>query len=331
MEKNLRKGEEMNTHIVGAINMALKQEMQRDKNVVVLGEDVGVDGGVFRCTEGLIEKYGKERVIDTPLAESGIIGTSLGMALNGLKPVPEIQFSGFLMPAFDQIYNHVSRYRNRSRGKFTASMVIRCPYSGGFKGLEHHIESPEALFAHTPGIKVVIPSRPYDAKGLLAAAIEDRDPVIFFEPIRIYRAIKEEVPEKRYTIELEKANIVQEGEDCTIVSYGAMMRDVLQAVEEVGKSIEVIDLMTISPMDFETIQESVEKTGRLVIVHEAPKTCGVGAEIAARIAEEDILSLKAPIERITGWDTIFPDARLEKAYLPDKERIKKAVEKVLNF
>ncbi len=321
----------MNTHIVGAINMALKQEMERDQNVIMLGEDVGVDGGVFRCTEGLYAKYGPERVIDTPLAESGIVGTSIGMALNGLKPVPEIQFSGFIMPAFDQIYNHLSRFRNRSRGRFTCPVTIRCPYTGGFKGLEHHVESPEALFAHIPGIKVVTSSTPSEAKGLLAASIQDPDPVIFLEPIRIYRAIKEEVKEEWYIIPLEQANVVQEGNDCTVVSYGAMMRDVLSAVPELSQSIEVIDLRTISPMDFDTIQQSVEKTGRLVIVNEAPKTCGVAAEISARIAEENILNLKAPIARVTGWDTIFPDAKLEHAYLPDRQRIVKAIRKTLEF
>ncbi|MDP3918663.1 MAG: alpha-ketoacid dehydrogenase subunit beta [Nanoarchaeota archaeon] len=319
-----------NLNMVDAINLALKQEMKKDKTVFLFGEDIGIDGGVFRVTEGLQKLY-KDRVYDTPLAESGIVGTSFGMAISGLKPVCEIQFEGFLMSAFDQIVNHVSRIRNRSRGRFTCPMVIRCPIGGGIKALEHHSDSPEAYFMHTPGIKVVIPSTPSDAKGLLIAAIRDPDPVIFFEPKRIYRAIKEEVSDKEYIIPIGKAKIVQEGTDVTVISYGASVRECQQAVELVKKSIEIIDLRTISPLDVETIITSVKKTGRVVVVHEAQKTGGVGAEIIALINEHAILDLQAPVERVTGYDIIVPLAKLEEHYTVNEQRIAEAINKVVNF
>ena len=272
--------------LVDAINSGLMVEMEKDPSVIVLGEDVGKEGGVFRVTEGLQVKFGPKRVFDTPLAESGIIGVSIGMAVKGLRPVAEIQFEGFLHPAMDQIMNHAARIRNRSRGRYTCPLVIRSPWGGGIHAPEHHSESPEALFAHTPGIKVVVPSSPYDAKGLIISAIRDPDPVLFFEPKRIYRAVREEVPDGEYTVPIGKAKVIREGGDLTIISWGAMVREVLRAAETAEKEgfkAEVIDLRTISPMDEETYLESVRKTGRVVIVHEAPPTCGVGAEIIARI------------------------------------------------
>lgn len=318
--------------MVEALNLALKQEMKKDKNVLVLGEDVGVDGGVFRVTEGLYKMF-PSRVFDTPLAESGIVGTSLGLAACGFRPVAEMQFEGFIMPAFDQIVNHVSRIRNRSRGRFTCPMVIRSPIGGGVKALEHHSDNPEAFFAHIPGIKVVIPSTPYDAKGLLVSAIRDQDPVIFFEPKRLYRAIKQEVPEKEYTIPIGKARVVAEGTDVTIISYGTMVRECEQAMEILKGhvSVELIDLRTLRPLDVDTIIASVKKTGRVVVVHEAQKTGGVGAEIVALINEHAILSLNAPMERVTGPDVIVPLPKLEEYYVIDEKRIAEAVEKVVNF
>tara|TARA_Y100000310_G_C20694263_1_gene824384 strand:- start:3070 stop:4047 length:978 start_codon:yes stop_codon:yes gene_type:complete len=321
-------------NMVDAINLALKQEMKRDKNVIVLGEDVGREGGVFRVTSGLQKLYGKERVVDTPLSESGIVGTSIGMAVYGLRPVPEIQFSGFVYPAFDQIVSHAARIRNRSRGRYHCPIVIRMPYSGGIRALEHHSESMESLFAHVPGLKVVIPSNPYDAKGLLLSAIRDDDPIIFMEPKRIYRAIKQEVPEKDYTLPLGKANVVKEGSDITLIAYGAMLREAQRAAEEVGKEgikCEIIDLRTIKPIDTETIITSVKKTGRCVIVHEGPRTCGVGAEIIARINDHAILDLEAPIERVTGFDTVFPYFQNENHYLPEQHRIVNSIKKVMEF
>ncbi|MBI2663165.1 alpha-ketoacid dehydrogenase subunit beta [Candidatus Woesearchaeota archaeon] len=320
----------MKANLVQAINMALNQEMSKDKSVILLGEDIGIDGGVFRVTEGLYQKY-KDRVFDTPLAESGIVGTSIGLALNGLKPVAEIQFEGFIMPALDQLISHASRIRNRSRGAFSVPIVIRSPIGGGIHALEHHSDSPETYFVHTPGLKVVIPSRPYDAKGLLISAIRDPDPVIFFEPKKIYRAFKEEVPEKEYTIPLGKANIIQEGDDLTIITYGSWVRETLKAVEGLKYSIEIIDLRTLKPLDVKTIIDSVSRTGRCVIVHEAPKTLGLAAEIIAIINEKALLSLQAPIERVTGYDTIVPLPKLEDYYMPNTERIKKSIEKVMNF
>jgi len=321
-------------NIVEALNRGLMEEMERDPAVVILGEDVGREGGVFRVTDGLQARFGADRVIDTPLAESGIVGTAFGMAVKGLRPVAEIQFEGFLAPAMDQIMSHIARIRTRSRGRFTAPLVIRSPFGGGIHAPEHHSDSPEAIFIHTPGIKVVIPASPYDAKGLIKAAIRDADPVLFFEPKRIYRAIKEEVPDEDYTVPIGKAKVVREGNDVTLISWGAMVRETLRAaemVEKEGVKAEVIDLRTLSPMDEETFLISVRKTGRAVIVQEAPRTCGLGAEISARIQETSLLSLQAPVERITGFDTIVPLLKLENHYLPNPERIIRGIRKVMAF
>jgi len=316
-------------NMVQAINLALKEEMQRDNSVVMLGEDVGRDGGVFRTTEGLYNEFGAERVIDTPLSESGIIGAAVGMAVYGLKPVAEIQFMGFIYAAIDQIFSHAARIRYRSRGRYTCPVVIRAPFGAGVKALELHSESTEAFFCHMPGIKVVIPSTPYHAKGLLISSIRDPDPVIFLEAMRLYRLFKEDVPEGDYTIPLGKARIVQDGKDVTVISWGSMLQRTLQAVE--GYDAEVIDIMTLQPFDDETVFNSVKKTGRAVIVHEAPKTCGFGAELSATIAEEAILYLKAPILRVTGYDVIVPLPKLEDYYLPSVERIRKALEEVMKY
>lgn len=318
--------------MVQAINSALKNEMERDKTVLVLGEDVGVNGGVFRVTEGLYQKFGESRVIDTPLAESAIAGISIGLAINGFKPVAEIQFDGFSIPTLDQIVNHAGRMRNRSRGRFSIPLVLRVPYGGGIRALEHHSDSPEAYFVHTPGIKVVVPSNPYDAKGLLISAIRDPDPVVYFEPKRVYRAIKMEVPEKSYSIEIGKANVVRKGSDITVISWGAMMRVVNEAVEKLtNHSVEVIDLRSLFPWDEETVVESVKKTGRVVVVHEAPRSCGFGAELAATIQEKAFLSLEAPIERVTGFDVVVPLPKLESYYFPNVERVTKGIEKIMQF
>jgi pyruvate dehydrogenase E1 component beta subunit len=321
-------------NMVEALNLALREEMERDGRVVLFGEDVGKEGGVFRVTDGLQAKFGPDRVIDTPLAELAISAVTLGMAVYGLRPVGEIQFEGFLYPCLDQINNHIGRMRNRSRGRFTCPLVIRVPYGGGIHAPEHHSDSPEAILAHIPGIKVVIPSTPYEAKGLLLSSIRDPDPVIFMEPKRIYRAIREEVPEGDYAIPLGKARLVQEGKDVTVIAYGAMLREVLNAAEQLkGDKIdpEIIDLRTISPMDVEAIITSIKKTGRGVIVHEAPKTCGLGAEIIALVNEKALLSLQAPIERVTGFDIPVPLMKSEHYYLPDPKRIVMAVKKVMSF
>jgi pyruvate dehydrogenase E1 component beta subunit len=321
-------------NMVEAINLALREEMERDDRVVILGEDVGREGGVFRVTDGLQAKFGANRVIDTPLAESGIVGVALGMAVYGLRPIAEIQFEGFLYPCLDQINNHISRIRNRSRGRFTAPMVIRSPYGGGIHAPEHHSDSPEAIFAHMPGIKVVIPSTPNEAKGLLLSSIRDPDPVVFLEPKRIYRAIREEVPEGDNVIPLGKARLVQEGKDVTVIAWGAMVREAVAAAEQLkGDKIdlEIIDLRTISPMDVEGVIQSIRKTGRGVIVHEAPKTCGFGAEIIALINEKALLSLQAPVERVTGFDVPFPLMKAEHYYLPNPKRIVMAVKKVMSY
>ncbi len=314
-----------------AINLALKQEMKKDKRVVVLGEDVGKNGGVFRITDGLQKLFGEDRVIDTPLSEIGIMGSAIGMAVNGLHPVAEIQFSGFLYSPFDQIISHAARMRTRSRGRFSCPLVVRCPYGGGIRGLELHCESPEVILAHTPGIKVVVPSRPYDAKGLLISAIRDPDPVIFLEPMRVYRAIKEEVPEKEYTIPIGKANIVKEGKDLTVIAWGAMFKYTQDALARAEHDVEIIDLRTLSPLDTETIINSVEKTGRCLIVQEAAKTCGLASEVITLINEKALLHLEAPVERITGFDVPYPLYKLEGHYLPDEKRILKGVEKVMKF
>ncbi|MBM4278612.1 MAG: alpha-ketoacid dehydrogenase subunit beta [Deltaproteobacteria bacterium] len=321
-------------NMVEAINLALREEMERDDRIVVLGEDVGREGGVFRVTDGLQARFGDDRVVDTPLAEAGIVGTAMGMALYGLRPIAEIQFDGFLYPCLDQITNHIGRMRNRSRGRFTCPLVIRVPYGGGIHAPEHHSESPEAILAHTPGIKVVIPSTPYEAKGLLLSSIRSPDPVIFLEPKRIYRAIREEVPEGDYTIPLGKARMVQKGKDVTVIAWGAMVREVLNAAEELKGdkiNLEIIDPRTISPMDVDSIIHSVRKTGRVVIVHEAPKTCGLGAEIIALINEKAFLSLQSPIERVTGFDIPVPLLKSEHYYLPNPKRIVMAVKKVMSF
>jgi pyruvate dehydrogenase E1 component beta subunit len=317
-----------NLTLVQAINLALVQEMEKDDRVLILGEDVGPNGGVFRVTEGLHKRFGANRVVDSPLAESGIIGTSIGLAMAGLRPVPEIQFEGFLGPAYDQICSHAARMRTRTRGAFTVPLTIRIPVGGGIHAPELHSDSPEAIYAHTPGLKVVMPSSPYDAKGLLISAIRDPDPVMFFEPKRIYRAFREEVPEDEYTIPIGKARTVCEGDDLTIVSWGASVVQCMQAIEKSGKSIELIDLRTIYPFDMDAIEASVKKTGRCVIVHEAPKTCGFGAEIAARIMEKCFLYLEAPVQRVAGFDTIMPYYKLELEYMPDTARIARAIEDV---
>jgi pyruvate dehydrogenase E1 component beta subunit len=321
-------------NMVEAINLALQEEMERDHRVVLFGEDVGKEGGVFRVTDGLQKKFGSDRVIDTPLAETGIVAVALGMAVYGLRPIAEIQFDGFLYPCLDQINNHISRMRNRSRGRFTCPLVIRFPYGGGIHAPEHHSDSPEAILAHIPGIKVVIPSTPYEAKGLLLSAIRDPDPVLFMEPKRIYRAIREEVPNGDYTIPLGKARLVQEGGDVTLIAWGAMVREAINAAEKLKEDkidVEVIDLRTISPMDVDAIIASIRKTGRGVIVHEAPKTCGVGAEIIALINEKALLSLQAPIERVTGFDIPVPLMKSEHYNLPDPKRIVLATKKVMSF
>ncbi|MBI3459707.1 alpha-ketoacid dehydrogenase subunit beta [Candidatus Acetothermia bacterium] len=320
--------------LIQAINDALRTEMRRDDRVVVMGEDVGLNGGVFRATEGLQKEFGPNRSIDTPLAESGIVGSAIGMAVYGLRPVAEIQFDGFMPPAFDHIVSHAARIRWRSRGRFSVPMVVRVPLGGGIRALEHHSESPEAWYIHTPGLKVAIPSNPYDAKGLLISAIRDPDPVIFFEPKRIYRAFRQDVPEGDYTIPLGKANVVREGSDVTLISWGAMVRVCMAAVEEVEKkgiSAELIDLRTLSPLDIETVLNSVSKTGRAVIAQEAQRTCSLGSELTALINERLLLQLQAPVSRVTAYDVPVPYFTMENYYLPDVGRVLKGVEKVMNF
>ncbi|HJO16416.1 MAG TPA: transketolase C-terminal domain-containing protein, partial [Phycisphaerales bacterium] len=314
-----------NLTMVQAINQALAQEMTRDDRILLMGEDVGANGGVFRVTEGLHEQFGSDRVVDTPLAESGIIGTAIGLAMAGLRPVPEIQFEGFLGPAYDQICTHAARMRTRTRAGLTVPLTIRVPVGGGIHAPELHSDSPEAIYSHHPGIKVVMPSSPYDAKGLLTSALRDPDPVIFFEPKRIYRAFREEVPEDEYTVPIGESRIVREGEEMTMVSWGATVVQCMNAIAESGRDIELIDLRTINPMDFAPIAKSVEKTGRAVICHEAPRNCGVGAELAARIMEDCFLYLEAPVQRVAGFDTIMPYYKLELEYLPDAQRIGQAI------
>jgi len=320
--------------MVQAINLALRQEMEKDDRVIVLGEDVGRDGGVFRLTDGLIDKFGENRSVDTPLAESAIVGMSIGMAVYGLRPVCEIQFSGFSYLAFHQIECHAARLRMRSQGLCEVPMVVRAPYGGGVRALEHHSESREAYYAHTPGLKMVIPSGPRNARALLVSAIRDPDPVIFFEPKATYRAFREEVPEEEETLPLGKAVKAREGKDLTLISYGAMMRPTLEAAqtlkEEEGVEAEVIDLLTVSPLDHELFTESVKKTGRAVIVHEAPRSFGPGAEIVSRIMEKAFFYLEAPIARVTGFDVHIPLFSREMAYLPGKDRIVRASRRVLN-
>jgi pyruvate dehydrogenase E1 component beta subunit len=320
-----------NLTLVQAINLALIQEMEKDNRVLLLGEDIGLNGGVFRATEGLFQRFGENRVVDTPLAESGIMGTAIGLAMGGLRPIPEIQFEGFLGPAFDQLTNQCARSNTRTRGALTCPLVLRVPVGGGIHAPEHHSDSPEAIYTHTPGLKIVMPSSPYDAKGLLISAIRDPNPVIFFEPKRIYRAFREEVPEDEYTVPIGKARVACEGDELTMVSWGATVIQCMNAIEQSGKSIELIDLRTISPIDIETVAQSVNKTGRCVVVHEAPKTCGLGAEIAAGVMEHCFLHLEAPVQRVCGFDTIMPYYKLELEYLPDAQRIGKAITETLAY
>lgn len=322
-----------NLTLVQAINQALDQEMARDESVVILGEDVGLNGGVFRVTEGLQAKHGAHRVVDSPLDESGIMGAAVGLAMAGMRSVPEIQFEGFLGPAYDQLVNHAGRYRTRSRGAITVPMTVRVPVGGGIHAPELHSDSPEAIYSHHKGIKVVMPSTPYDAKGLLTSAIRDPDPVIFFEPKRVYRSFREEVPEDEYTIPIGEAKVVSEGDDVTVVTWGAPVFQCLAAMDELPEdvSMELIDLRTIYPIDIDCIVESVKKTGRCVVVHEAPKTAGMGAEIATLIQEHCFLHLEAPVQRCTGFDTIMPYYKLELDYLPESPRIQKCIEECLAY
>ncbi|HXG03801.1 MAG TPA: alpha-ketoacid dehydrogenase subunit beta [Candidatus Binatia bacterium] len=322
-------------NMVKALNLALLQEMERDEDVIVLGEDVGVDGGVFRVTEDLHRKFGSKRVIDSPLAEAAIIGTGIGMALYGLRPVCEIQFSGFAFQCFHQIENHAARYRLRTQGRFSCSMVIRMPFGGGVRALEHHTESEEQFYAHIPGLKMVIPSGPRSARALLVSAIRDPDPVIFFEHKALYHAAKEDVPDEIETLPIGQARRVREGGDLTIVAWGAMVRVAVEAAEaleaEDGVGCDVIDMLTLSPLDRATIVDSVARTGRVVIVHEAPRSFGPGAEIAASIVEGAFLSLEAPIRRVTAWDVAFVGFARERAHIPDLARVLAACRETLAY
>jgi pyruvate dehydrogenase E1 component beta subunit len=321
-------------NMVKAITAALRERLTSDESVVVFGEDVGYEGGVFRVTEGLQRDYSEERVFDTPLAESAIVGAALGMCCAGLRPVVEIQFSGFVYPAFNQIISHVSRFRNRTRGRYPVPMVIRMPYGGGVNALEHHSESMEALFAHIPGLRVVIPSTPHDAKGLLTAAVESDDPVVFMEPKRLYRAVKQEVPDGRVSIPLGRGKIISGGTDITVVAYGAMMRQTLRAAalaKRHGISPEIIDLRSIYPVDRELIAESVRRTGRLLVVTEGPSTCGVGSEIVSTAVEEAFLRLEAPPTRLGGFDTVIPLPQGERYYQHEPERIYYEIKKLCEY
>ncbi|MCC7531541.1 MAG: alpha-ketoacid dehydrogenase subunit beta [Candidatus Melainabacteria bacterium] len=318
-----------------AINLALSEAMTKDPKVIVMGEDVGPDEGVFRITEGLYAKFGGDRVIDTPLAESGIIGTAIGMAIYGMRPVCEIQFSGFDYYNYHQLESHAARFRNRTRGRLTVPMVMRAPYGGGIRALEHHSESREAIYAHTPGLKVVIPSGPRNARALLHSAIQDPDPVIYYEPKACYRLFREDVPEAMETLPLGKAQVVKTGKDITLISYGASMRAVLEAAEtleeEDGVKAEIVDLLSICPLDTETIVNSVQKTGRAVVVHEGPRTCGLAAEVIARINEKVLMYLEAPVVRVTGYDVPIPYFSKEQAYLPDADKVLNAARATLGF
>jgi pyruvate dehydrogenase E1 component beta subunit len=323
----------MQLTMVQALNLALDQNLAADERVCIMGEDVGLNGGVFRVTRDLQKKYGEKRVFDTPLAECSIIGTAVGMAIAGLHPIAEIQFSGFTVQAFDQIEQNMARYRNRTRSRYPLQMVMRCPYGGGIRAVEHHSESREAYWAHTPGLKVAIPSGPRNARSLLHTAINDPDPVIVYEPKAVYRAFREEVPEAPETLPIGRATIVQPGDDITLIGYGAMMRPVLEAAEDLreihGVDGEVIDLLWIAPMDTETLAASVRKTGRCVIVHEGPRRCGIAAEIIARLNETVFDSLQAPIRRVTGFDIHFPYFQVEQHYLPDPDSIIAAVKETM--
>lgn len=321
--------------MVQAVNRGLDDALRTDDKVVLLGQDIGQDEGVFRVTADLLKRYGPDRVIDTPLAEGAIVGGAIGMALYGLRPVAEMQFSGFFYQAFHQVEQHVSRFRNRTRGRFGLGMVIRMPYGGGIRAVEHHSESREAYYAHTPGLQMVIPSGPRNARALLLESIFNPDPVIFFEPKQVYRSFKEEVPDEPERMPIGKAQVVREGKDITLISFGAMMRPTLEAADELADekiSAEIVDLLTVSPLDTEAITNSVTKTGRAVIIHEGPRTCGIGAEVMARIAETDaLLHLEAPIKRVTGYDVQFPFFARERAYLPNSDRVVNAAKDVLGF
>lgn len=321
--------------MVKALNLALAEALREDPSVVILGQDVGVDEGVFRVTEGLVKEFGPDRCIDTPLAEAAIVGTAVGLCFKGIRPVCEIQFDGFSYQALHQVEGHVRRYRNRTRGRLTCPMVIRMPYGGGIRAIEHHSEAPEATYAHWSGLHVVIPSTPRNARALLRTAIKSPDPVIFFEPKAMYRAFREEVPDLPETMPVGKGRVAREGKSVSIITYGAMVRPVLEAAAELaaehGVDADVIDLLWVSPIDHDLIQESVRRTGRVVVVHEAPRHCGVGAEIVARIVEDSLLYLEAPVKRVTGFDTIIPFFANEKAYIPDAGRVVKATLETVRF
>ncbi|QKY20572.1 alpha-ketoacid dehydrogenase subunit beta [Halolamina sp. CBA1230] len=326
--------ETQNLTLVQAVRDGLATEMELDDDVVALGQDIGKNGGVFRATQGLQSEFGESRVVDTPLAESGIIGSAVGLATGGMKPVPEIQFSGFMYPGFDQIVSHMSRYRTRSRSRFSLPMVLRAPYGGGIRAPEHHSESKEAFYAHEAGLKVVVPSTPYDTKGLLISAIRDPDPVVFLEPKLIYRAFREDVPEGDYEVPLGEAAVRREGSDVSVFTYGAMTRPTLEAAEslaEEGIDAEVVDLRTVSPMDRESIVESFEKTGRAVVVHEAPKSGGLAGEITALLQEEALLYQEAPVQRVTGFDVPVPLYAMEDYYLPNAARVEDGIREAVEF
>lgn len=318
-----------------ALNLALREALAEDEKVILIGQDIGQDEGVFRITEGLHKDFGANRVVDFPVAESAIVGMAVGLCFAGFRPVCEMQFSGFGYHAFHQIENHVSRFRNRTRGRYTCPMVVRMPYGAGIRAIEHHSESREAIWAHLPGLKVVIPSGPRTARALLRASIFDDDPVIFYEPKGCYRAFKEEVPDQPESLEIGKAEVVREGTDVTIISYGASLRPVLESVDEMKDEHqidpEIVDLLSLVPMDTETITNSVKKTGRCVVVHEAPRTCGPGAEIIARIVEHALMYLEAPIQRVTGYDLVMPYFNLERPYMPDSQKVILAAKKAVDF
>ena len=320
-------------NMVEALNSALFNIMKEDNDVIILGEDVGKDGGVFRVTDGLWKKY-PNRVFDTPLAEIGIVGASIGLAVYGLKPIAEIQFEGFTFPAFDQIVNHATRIRNRTRGRYKSSFVLRSPFGGGVKALEHHSDSPESYYAHVPGLKVVVPSTPADAKGLLLSAIRDPDPVFFFESKKLYRTAKGEVPDGEYTVPIGKARIVKEGKDMSIITWGVMVsvcEEVARQLGQTGVDVEVIDLRTIAPYDIAAVLATAQKTGRVMIVHEAPRTCGFSTEIAAQVSEKALYYLKAPILRVTGYDTVMPLYKMENFYLPDIDKVLFTAKKLMEY
>lgn len=321
----------MRATLVEAINDALHAAMDADDRVVVFGEDVAVSGGVFRATDGLLERFGDRRVVDTPLSEIAIVGAAVGLGVYGYRPVVEIQFSGFLPPAFDQLVTHASRVRWRTRGEMTAPMVVRTPYGAGVRALEHHSESLEAVYSHVPGLKVVVPSTPHDAKGLLLSAVRDPDPVLVMEPKRVYRSFREDVPDGHYTVPIGEAALRREGDEVTVVSWGSMMHPTLDAVDELGVSADVVDLRSVSPFDAEAVVDSVKRTGRCVVVHEAPRTGGFGAELVARINDDALLHLEAPVERVTGFDTPVPLLSMEDYYIPNPPRIAAGIERVLDF